>query len=165
VHLKNPVPVARDARSAPDTTLRPSEFKSRNRAFAEPDALLFRYGSKDSDHGVTEHAAGIQVLLCERPEADTVGCQALKMLQRLEHALSTESVQCPKKNGVKLAAGCGGEHLLELVSIGTLPGGTILVLPDDVPVLFGAELSQLAQLVLGVLFVSLAHPRVDGDLR
>jgi hypothetical protein len=56
-------------------TLRPSVFKPCNGALAESDPRLFRYGSEDSDHGVTEHAAGIQVLLCERPEIDAVGCQ------------------------------------------------------------------------------------------
>jgi putative transposase len=58
VHLKNPVPIAHDARSAHNSTLRPSEFEPCNGALAESDPLLFRYSSENSDHGFTEHAAG-----------------------------------------------------------------------------------------------------------
>jgi hypothetical protein len=88
----------------------------------------------------------------------------LKVLQRFEYAFSTESVQCPEKNRIKLAAGCSGEHLLKLVSVGTLPGRTVFVFPLDAPVLLSAEFPQLAQLVLRVLFVSAADAGVDGNL-
>ena len=85
------------------------------------------------------------------------------MLQGLEYSLPTESIQCPKENRVELTAGSGSKHLLKLVSIGTLSACPVFVLAHDCPVLRGTELSQLAQLILGVLFVSAADSCVDGN--
>jgi hypothetical protein len=86
------------------------------------------------------------------------------VLQGLEHPFSAEPIQCPKENRVELAAGSVSEHLLKLVSIGKLPAYTVFVLAHDCPTLRSTELSQLAQLILGVLFVSAADSCVEGDL-
>jgi hypothetical protein len=87
------------------------------------------------------------------------------VLQGLKHSLAAESVQRPKEDRIELATGGGSEHFLELVSIGTLSTYTVFVLVHDCPVLLGAELSQLAQLVLRVLLVSGADSGVEGDLQ
>jgi hypothetical protein len=85
------------------------------------------------------------------------------VLQGLEYSLPAKSIQCPKENRIELTTGSGSKHLLKLVSIGTLAACPVFVLAHDCPVLRGAELSQLAQLILGVLFVSTADSCVDGD--
>jgi len=73
---------------------RPSQPSQRPLRQAHP--LLLRDDGEDADDSIAEHAAGVEVLFCVAPEANTVAGQGLEMLQGLEDALTAEAVERPE---------------------------------------------------------------------
>ena len=73
VQLEDFASVARDTRTTSNSPARTRFFKSCKCSQADSDSFLLCDSSKDSDDGVTEHTARIQVLFGKRAETNTVG--------------------------------------------------------------------------------------------
>jgi hypothetical protein len=89
------------------------------------------------------------------------------MLERLQHALSRETVERPEQNEVELAFGGVPEQPLELWAVRVLTAGLVNVLPGERPALrslVGNELPEFPELVLGVLaLVGRGHACIDRN--
>src|SRR4051794_9517398 len=86
------------------------------------------------------------------------------MVQRLHGSLAAQSVQGPEDQYIELTARRSAEHLLELLTVAALAGGTIHVLMHDSPVLSFGECPELDELILVVLsFVLRTHSCVQCD--
>jgi hypothetical protein len=92
-----------------------------------------------------------KLLLGERPITDAIPCEPLKMVQRLHGAFTAQPVERPEEYEIELSLGRRRKHLLELITVPTLPAGLIHVLVNDVPTLSGRESAELHQLTLCVM--------------
>jgi len=96
--------VALDAWSSTDPPLRPRSGESGKSALRQAHSLLLGDDRQYRDHGVFEHATGIEVLFGEAAVPHAVSCQALEVLEGLEHALPAETVERPEQHKFELPA-------------------------------------------------------------
>jgi hypothetical protein len=65
--------------------------------FRDTNAFLLRNCGHDSNHGVAEDAAGVEILLGETAVADAVTGESLQVLQRGRNAFPREPVKRPEQ--------------------------------------------------------------------
>jgi len=121
--------------SASDPAFRSGPFYTCNGPFTQPDAFLPRNRRQNANNGIFKQPAAIEVLLREAAITHAVGCQSLEVLERIQYALSTEPVQSPEQDDIKLPARGGSEHLLKLLPLSSLARDMVNVLTDDCPAL------------------------------
>jgi hypothetical protein len=135
--------------------------------FRQANPLLLGDGGQDRQHRVPERSDASEVLFLEGPPIDPVPGEALKVLEGLQDALPSETVERPEQNEVELAFGGIPEQALELGTVRVLAGHVVNVLSGGRPPLrrlVGAELAEFPKLILGVLaLVGRRHPGIDGN--
>ena len=141
----------------PASSLGPCDGQTCPCAFGSFDALLFGQGRHDPDHSLPEDAAAIEERLREGSEANTIRFQSVKVLERLQYALTAETVESPEQHQIEPTFGSIGEHALELGTIRRRARLLVHVVIEDLPALFRGKLVKLLELVLIVRFVVLTR--------
>src|ERR1035438_4820513 len=130
-------------RATPDPALNLGTLQTGYGALTEANTFLLRHCGEDADHSFFEDASAVQILLCERPIADAIACEPLKVVQRLYGAFTAQPVERPEEHKVELPLGRRCKHLLELITVATLTAGPIHVLLNDRPALRLCESPEL----------------------